>query len=62
VIQGEGFINEHDRDIVPDGEHKSAGVADKAVLLFIEYKISLAFRAGENIEKFLADCHALVLG
>jgi hypothetical protein len=50
VIQGEGFINEHDRDIIPDRIHKPTGVADKSVALFIEYKIALAFRAGQNIK------------
>ena len=57
MIQGEGFINEHDWDIIPDRIHKLAGIADKAVALFIENNIALAFRAGQNFEQFFADCH-----
>lgn len=62
LVQGGGFINEHDRNIVPDGIQQPAVVADKTVALFIELDIALAFRAGQNFEQFVADCHMFVLG
>lgn len=62
MVQRGGLINEHDRDILPDGIQQPAGVADKAVALFSELDIALAFRAGQNFEQFLADCHIFVLG
>jgi hypothetical protein len=57
LVQGEGFIDKHDRDIIPYGIYKPAGIADKAVLLFIEHNVALAFRAGQNFEQFIGDCH-----
>jgi len=57
LIQGRGFIDEHDRDIIPDGKHKPAGFAGKTVALFGKYYIALALRACQNFEKFFADSH-----
>jgi hypothetical protein len=45
------FINKHDGDIVFDGIHELAGIADKPALVFIQVNIALALGASEDRQK-----------
>ena len=54
-FKGSGFINEHDRDIVPNFIYETAGLADKSIFFFIELERSLALGTGDNVKQFLFD-------
>lgn len=51
------LVDEHDGDIVFDFIQQLAFVADEPVALFIQVDVTLALRAGEYFEEFLADGH-----
>jgi hypothetical protein len=52
-----GLVDEHDGDVVLDFINQAAPVADEAVARVIQMDITLAFGAGEDFQKFLADGH-----
>ena len=59
LVKGLGLINKHYGDIVANLIDKFAGIADKAIVFLIEFNLSLALGAGDNVEQFLFD-HDLI--
>jgi hypothetical protein len=55
-----GFVDKHDGDVIPDFIEEPAAVTDEAVSRFVETKVALALRAGENLQKILAERHLIL--
>jgi hypothetical protein len=54
---GEGFIDQHHRDIVFDGIEQATGFADQTISRSIQEDISFTFWAGQNLQKLFTDWH-----
>jgi hypothetical protein len=57
AIQGFGFIDEHDGNIIPDFVQKFALIADEPIFIGIQPELTLAFGASQDIEQFLTQRH-----
>jgi hypothetical protein len=54
ALQGFGFFNQHDGNIVADFVEKLAVVADQSILSGIEVDVAFALGTGEDVEQFFA--------
>jgi hypothetical protein len=55
----QGFINEHDRNVILDRVQEFAIVADKAIFSGGEFEVTFALGAAKDIEKFFLDRHGI---
>ena len=51
LSQRKGFVNQHDRDPVPDRIGQFAGMAEQLVLIVVRDNLALALRTGQNFEQ-----------
>jgi len=56
-ILNDGFVDEHDRNIVPHRVDAMAGNAAKAASIGLQFNFSPAGRANQNLEQIGADSH-----
>jgi hypothetical protein len=56
-----GLVDEHDGNVIPDFIKKPALITDEPVTRLVEMNLTLAFRAGENLQKLWFDGHDSLL-
>jgi hypothetical protein len=55
----QGFIDEHDRNVILYGVQELAIVTDKAIFSGGEFEVAFALGTAKDIEKFFLDRHGI---